>query len=107
MAQKAKAAASIKSRSSSSPVIDTHTHIIIPDVWALTKNHSLPARTGAGSENLSATSIGRDLTFLRMTDAKTRIRDMDRMGIDMQVISPSLIHHNTEPMAPSKAIGNL
>ena len=104
MAQKAKAAASIKSRSSSSPVIDTHTHIIIPDVWALTKNHSLPARTGAGSENLSATSIGRDLTFLRMTDAKTRSRDMDRMGIDMQVLSPSLVHQLSYWASPKKGL---
>ena len=31
----------------------------------------------------------------RMVDNTARIKDLDRMGVDMQVISPSLIHHNT------------
>ena len=34
-------------------------------------------------------------TMKRMVDPKLRIQDLDRMGIDIQVISPSLIHHNT------------
>ena len=85
-------------------VIDFHGHIVNPELFALTQKNSLHSRIGLGKQ----TSLGGDkhsqVTMQRMTDMPARLKELDRMGIDLQVISPSLIHHNTEPMAPTRAL---
>jgi len=85
-------------------VIDFHGHIVNPKVFELTQKNSLHSRIGLGKQTSLGGSKHSQMTMLRMTDMSARFKELDKMGIDMQVISPSLIHHNTEPMAPSKAL---
>ena len=76
-------------------IIDFHGHIVSPSLFKLTQKFSLHARIGLGKK----TSLGKvkesQETMKRMVDPKVRLQDLDKMGVDIQVISPSLIHHNT------------
>jgi aminocarboxymuconate-semialdehyde decarboxylase len=85
-------------------VIDFHGHIVNPKVFELTQKNSLHSRIGLGKQTSLGGNKHSEITMRSMLDMEFRLKDMDRMGIDLQVISPSLIHHNTEPMAPSRAI---
>lgn len=76
-------------------IIDFHGHIVNPKIFELTKKHTLHARIGLGNKTSLGAANRSQETMLRMVDNKARLKDMDRMGVDMQVISPSLIHHNT------------
>lgn len=85
-------------------VIDLHGHIVNPKVFELTRENSLHARIGLGKQTSLGGNKHSQTTMQNMIDMNARLKDMDKMGIDLQVISPSLIHHNTEPMAPAKAL---
>ncbi len=79
----------------SAPVIDFHTHINMPEVqtWiaknATGSNRPRPrvSRGSAAFQKRQDKAVGS-----RSTDMKARIRDMDRLGIDIQVISAHLTH---------------
>jgi len=85
-------------------IIDFHGHIVNPEVFEITQKNSLHSRIGLGKQTSLGGNKHSELTMHRMLDMPHRLRDMNKMGIDMQVISPSLIHHNTEPMAPLRAL---
>ncbi len=85
-----------KGRSRRPFAIDVHTHIRIPGLDDFMRKN--PVRTkGPGSEDwFGATSIanvsGLDqikIRWARLTDPKTRLREMNRQGIDIQVVSPN------------------
>ena len=40
----------------------------------------------------------------RMTDLATRLADMDTMEVDIQVISPSILHQCTYSLDPQEAL---
>ena len=85
-------------------VIDFHGHIVIPKIFKQTQKFSLHARIGLGKQTSLGGSARSEETMVRMTDAKEKLKDMDKMGVDMMVISPSLIHHNTESLTPARAL---
>lgn len=85
-------------------VIDFHAHIVNPEVFELTQKNSLHSRIGLGKQTSLGGNKHSENTMRSMLDMDVRLKDMDRMGIDLQVISPSLIHHNTEPMPPLRAL---
>jgi aminocarboxymuconate-semialdehyde decarboxylase len=94
----------LKTRHNKPFVIDFHGHIVNPEVFKLTQKNSLHSRIGLGKETSLGGNKQSEITMQRMLDMPTRLQDMDKMGVDMQVISPSLIHHNTEPMDPQRAL---
>jgi aminocarboxymuconate-semialdehyde decarboxylase len=75
-------------------VIDVHTHIRAPRLLDFIRQNPLPKSSSAVEDWFSAGSTGnlasldRDKTrWARLTDAKTRLRAMNRQGIDIQVLS--------------------
>jgi aminocarboxymuconate-semialdehyde decarboxylase len=75
--------------------IDFHAHIVVPEVFAVTGGHGLHARLGMRGASSLGGAAQSELTMRKMTGTTERLADMDRMGVDMQVISPSLVHVGT------------
>lgn len=76
-------------------VIDVHAHVLCPQVEEVVADHPVwqaisaaqPAAMGAASVRYNASMIAGLMP--RMTDPALRIADMEAMGVDLQVISPS------------------
>ncbi len=85
-------------------VIDLHGHIVVPEVFAITKKYSLHNRIGLKNRTSLGNVKKSQESFARMIDPALRLKDMDRMGVDMQVISPSLIHQNTASLKGERAL---
>ena len=85
-------------------VIDFHAHIAVTDVLRRTFSHSQFARaiakTKPGSNVIGIPKPSLD----RMSDMKIRFKEMDRMGIDIQVISPSILQQCTYWAKPEAAL---
>ena len=93
-----------KKRQKKPLIIDFHAHIINPKVFEVTQKHSLHNRIGLkGRTSLGDASRSRIATD-RMTNLAGRMKDLDAMKIDIQVISPSLIHENTASMKADRAL---
>lgn len=75
--------------------VDCHAHIVVPEVFEITSKHGLHARLGMAGR----TSLGRardsEITMAKMVGTRERLADMDRMGVDIQVVSPSQVHMST------------
>lgn len=91
-----------------SPVIDIHAHVVDPDVYRDTSQWSVFARSADGpahDENLRRQAKERaDSVIARMADADERLKAMDAMGVDIQVLSASLVHQCTYEAEPQAAI---
>lgn len=80
--------------------IDIHCHCLVPAANELVMHETGVAGGGVDINanahvNELTRSIGRErgrIDFPRLTDLDTRLADMDRLGIDIQVISPSPGH---------------
>ena len=72
-------------------VIDMHSHIVVPEIGPILKR--LPAHDGPGRRQwISGSSAGErnrmvNANLPRQMDLKVRFKEMDQMGIDIQVIS--------------------
>lgn len=87
-------------------VIDVHAHVVVPEVYAETSPHSIFTRLPAGvSDELRQAAAARgERVISEMADYSDRLEVMDRMGVDMQILSPSLVHQNTEFADPESAL---
>lgn len=78
-------------------VIDFHTHIIVPEIDEWVKANSIPGGVGnrprASGRSVALQQRQNRLIHPKLTDPKARLRDMDRMGIDLQVLSVNLSHY--------------
>jgi aminocarboxymuconate-semialdehyde decarboxylase len=70
-------------------VIDVHAHVLVPEVMKRTFEHSQYAHAVAGGNGMP------EPLFQRMTELPLRLREMDATGVDMQIISPSIMQQCT------------
>jgi aminocarboxymuconate-semialdehyde decarboxylase len=73
-------------------------------VFAVTQSHGLHARLGLGPVAALGDRARTEEVMRKMTGTKDRLADMDAMGVDIQVISPSLVHSSTYWAPPDEAI---
>ncbi len=83
-------------------IIDFHAHFTLPDVLEATMGASLYNKMqqamGLGAQAVAPAHME------RMTDLSVRLRDMDKMRLDMQVLSPSILQQCTYPLEPELAL---
>lgn len=77
------------------PRIDVHTHVALPQVQALARQVRVRG-SGPGKQDwVPQTSSGEharqtDAILPKLTDPRARLKDMDEMGIDIQIVSMNL-----------------
>ncbi len=75
--------------------IDLHAHIFIPEAEILAREHPRwtrveeTARKALGDHSYRYNNEQAAETLSKSTDIRLRLEDMDRMGVDIQVLSPS------------------
>ena len=79
-------------------VIDVHAHVLVPEVVKRTYEQSQYSRAVAGPDGVP------EPLFKRMTEMPLRLTEMDATGVDIQVISPSIMQQCTYQMEPEEAI---
>lgn len=72
--------------------VDFHAHLVDPRVYAETAVCSIFARTQDAARSASV--------IARMADIDQRVAAMDAMGVDVQVLSSSLVHQCTYDAPP-------
>src|SRR6516162_8778743 len=90
--------------------IDFHAHIIVPEVYALAAEHNifseLPTDPGVTDEMRSRIKDRAAVVLARMSDLTDRIVNMDAMGVDVQVLSASLVHRAWNGPTRKRACGS-
>jgi aminocarboxymuconate-semialdehyde decarboxylase len=80
--------------------IDFHAHVIVPEVYAVAAEHNifseLPTDPGVTDEMRSQIKGRAGTVLARMSDISERIGKMDAMGVDVQVLSASLVHQGLD-----------
>jgi aminocarboxymuconate-semialdehyde decarboxylase len=80
--------------------IDVHAHVIVPEVYAVAAEHNifseLPTDPGVTDEMRSQIKGRAGMVLARMSDISDRIAKMDAMGVDVQVLSASLVHQGLD-----------
>ena len=81
-------------------VIDFHAHVIVPEVYAVAAEHNifseLPVDPGVTDEMRNQIKGRAGTVLARMSDVSERIAKMDAMGVDVQVLSASLVHQGLD-----------
>ena len=102
------APASLRSLSRSVPVIDFHAHVIVPEVRAFSQGHvvNTSASRDADAPEALRAAAQKWLAAVnrKISDYHERLRVMDDMGVDIQVLTPSLVHQYTYWAAPEASL---
>jgi aminocarboxymuconate-semialdehyde decarboxylase len=75
------------------PIIDFHAHMLEPEVHK--RAHNKTVLTGYGKIPGAGTQSNNPATYQRMTEPAAQVADMDRLGVDMNVISASTVIQGT------------
>jgi aminocarboxymuconate-semialdehyde decarboxylase len=90
------------------PVIDCHAHILVPDVFEVTAPHSMFVKSfadpGLSAEAKRNAKERTDFVLHRMSDVVERIDHMDQMGVDIQLLSSSLVHQCSYFAEPAESL---
>jgi len=83
-----------KARRPSTTTVDSHCHIIVPKAAALAGPHldfsKIPLAHFADDATRAVNVMqDKDLAQIMYADLDQRLRDMDRMGVDLQVVAPA------------------
>jgi aminocarboxymuconate-semialdehyde decarboxylase len=88
------------SREARPRAIDVHAHVIVPEVYAVAAEHNifseLPTDPGVTDEMRGQIKERAKVVLDRMSDLSERVAKMDAMGVDVQVLSASLVHQGLE-----------
>jgi predicted TIM-barrel fold metal-dependent hydrolase len=76
-------------------VIDFHAHLVVPEVLEFSYENSMFAKAVAGAGQGGKPEAIPEAFQKPMLDLALRLRDMDAMGVDMQVVSPSILQQCT------------
>jgi len=93
-------AGAVVRRGGRSLTVDVHCHAFVPEVEALVRDRpeklaepDLQRRAmGAVSAQYNASTM-LPAAFPKLTSVEQRLRDMDSMGVDVQVVSPTSVQH--------------
>jgi len=89
-------------------VIDFHAHLILPDIYAITGPHSMFVKSNTdptmSKEARQGVQKREAMLVSRMSDVTERIAHMDAMGVDMQVLSSSLVQQSTYWAKPQESL---
>jgi aminocarboxymuconate-semialdehyde decarboxylase len=92
----------------SSCVIDFHAHLMLPEIYAITGPHSMFVKSNTDPTMSEAARRGvrerEALLVARMSDVTERIAHMAAMGVDMQVLSSSLVQLSTYWAEPQESV---
>jgi aminocarboxymuconate-semialdehyde decarboxylase len=84
-------------------VIDFHAHFMTREVFEATYKLSVIGRLRAQADNAAVRPFPQ-AQIERMTDPKLRLAAMDEMGVDIQVISPNILHQCTYGLEAEHAL---
>lgn len=88
--------------------IDFHAHIFVPEVYEATRSHSLFARPPEHpsiTEEMRRNAAARAEAVCReMADVERRVGAMDEMGVAVQVLTASIVHHRTDWAEPEQSL---
>src|ERR1041384_3898406 len=80
--------------------IDVHAHVLVPEVYAVAAEHNifseLPSDPGVTDAMRDTIKERAGMVIGRMSDLTDRLARMNAMGVDIQVLSASLVHQGLE-----------
>ena len=84
------------------PVIDFHAHSMTQEVFDATYKLSVLGQLRAGPGGAVRAFPTQQVE--RMTNLSLRLEEMDRMGVDIQIVSPNILHQCTYSLDPAEGL---